>query len=96
MLTGSTPNKSMPKNCLLSCCCCCCCCCFLLLLLLAAGEDGGNDSGSGKGKYKEHHKHHYGKDKECKKTCPAGPPVSTHNQLACGTAWTAPQSTCHL
>jgi hypothetical protein len=39
---------------------------------------GGSGSGSGKGdkgKGKYHHtKHgHYGKDKECKKTCPAGP-----------------------
>lgn len=53
----------------------------LLLLLLhphTPGDDNegsGNGSGHGKGKdYNKKH-HHYGKDKECKKVCPAGPQV---------------------
>lgn len=60
---------------------------LLLLLLLAphtpgddndgSGSGSGNGSGNGSGHGKNYKKkpHHYTKDKECKKVCPAGPQV---------------------
>lgn len=39
----------------------------------------GNSNGNGNGSSKPHHhnNHHYSKEPQCKKVCPAGPPVST-------------------